>query len=67
MSIFLLIFNTKIIFFTYAYVSIHISIQRSIYLFYFIYNFYAIVTCFQKKSVTRSPVRMHGYHARAFD
>jgi len=33
----------------------------------FFNNFYAIATCFQKKSATRSPVRMHEYHATAFD
>jgi len=33
----------------------------------FFYSFYAIATCFKKKSATRSLVRMHGYPTRAFD
>ena len=61
MSILLLIVNTKIFFFTICtYVYIFISyINTKI----FFYNFYAIATCFQKKSATRSPVRMHEYPA----
>jgi len=66
-AIFLLIFNTEIIFCTictYVYIFIHISIDKSIFLYN---NFYVIATCFHKKIAMRSPVCMYGYHVRAFE
>ena len=62
------VFCTEIFFYTictYVYTFIHITMHRFFLIFF--NNFYAIATCFQKKSATRSPVRMHEYHATAFD
>ena len=65
MSKFLVIFNTKIIFVQFVYMSIFLFIYQ--YRGIFFYNFYSIANCLKKKSATRSPIHMHGYPARAFD
>jgi len=56
MSKFLVIFNTKIIFVQFVYMSIFLFIYQYRDLFFiFFYNFYAIATCFQKRAHCAHP------------